>query len=213
MDSLNKAYIQPLHELRYCLDHFMRCFDYEEDGKKEDLIKKSISSAVGHLQRTYSDSIDDLPPFLKGQFVMVAFKMQIGDLIDSEIMQLYPIEFAKELLNLFTPELEKMTKAVDEYKINKSVEKATESIESTTEIEILSDDQLEMLQVVTDQFLSEDLAKKLQDYLDILHSREVSLLEVKVRDEKVELKDKILIPTVTGVIGVIIGFILQIIFL
>ena len=31
--------------------------------------------------------------------------MQIGDLIDSEIMQLYPIEFAKELLNLFTPEL------------------------------------------------------------------------------------------------------------
>ena len=36
---------------------------------------------------------------------MVAFKMQIGDLIDSEIMQLYPIEFAKELLNLFTPEL------------------------------------------------------------------------------------------------------------
>ena len=36
---------------------------------------------------------------------MVAFKMQIGDLIDSEIMQLYPIEFAKELLNLFSPEL------------------------------------------------------------------------------------------------------------
>jgi len=35
----------------------------------------------------------------------------------------------------------------------------------------------------------------------------------KSRDEKVALKDKILIPTVTGVIGVIIGFILQIIFL
>ena len=34
---------------------------------------------------------------------MVAFKMQIGDLIDSEIMQLYPIDFAKELLELFMP--------------------------------------------------------------------------------------------------------------
>ena len=28
--------------------------------------------------------------------------MQIGDLIDSEIMQLYPIDFARELLNMFS---------------------------------------------------------------------------------------------------------------
>jgi flagellar motor switch protein FliN/FliY len=46
--------------------------------------------------------LDNLPEFLLGQFVMVAFKMEIGDLINSEIMQLYPIEFAKELLQLFT---------------------------------------------------------------------------------------------------------------
>ena len=194
MDSLNKAYIQPLHELRYCLDHFMRCFDYEEDGKKEDLIKKSISSAVGHLQRTYSDSIEWMLVNVKEEYVVV-----LEQYTNEQIQMAFP-EYYTEI----RPALEKMTKAVDEYKINKSVEKATESIESTTEIEILSDDQLEMLQVVTDQFLSEDLA---------LHSREVSLLEVKVRDEKVALKDKILIPTVTGVIGVIIGFILQIIFL
>lgn len=67
--------------------------------------KIDISPPIANMVETYSDSTDDLPPFLKGQFVMVAFKMQIGDLIDSEIMQLYPIEFAKELLNLFTPEL------------------------------------------------------------------------------------------------------------
>lgn len=67
--------------------------------------KIDISPPIANMVETYSDSIDDLPPFLKGQFVMVAFKMQIGDLIDSEIMQLYPIEFAKELLNLFSPEL------------------------------------------------------------------------------------------------------------
>ena len=64
--------------------------------------KIDISPPIANMVETYSDSTDDLPPFLKGQFVMVAFKMQIGDLIDSEIMQLYPIEFAKELLNLFT---------------------------------------------------------------------------------------------------------------
>ncbi|MCI5890010.1 MAG: flagellar motor switch phosphatase FliY [Lachnospira sp.] len=67
--------------------------------------KIDISPPIANMVETYSDSTDDLPPFLKGQFVMVAFKMQIGDLIDSEIMQLYPIEFAKELLNLFAPEL------------------------------------------------------------------------------------------------------------
>ena len=67
--------------------------------------KIDISPPIANMVETYSDSTDDLPPFLKGQFVMVAFKMQIVDLIDSEIMQLYPIEFAKELLNLFTPEL------------------------------------------------------------------------------------------------------------
>ena len=32
--------------------------------------------------------------------------MQIGELIDSEIMQLYPKEFAQELLNMFMPSAE-----------------------------------------------------------------------------------------------------------
>lgn len=65
--------------------------------------KIDISPPVANVIDTYSDSIDDLPAFLNGSFVRVSFKMQIGDLIDSEIMQLYPIEFAKELLQLFMP--------------------------------------------------------------------------------------------------------------
>ena len=43
-----------------------------------------------------------IAPFLQGDFVKVAFKMQIGNLVDSELMQLYPIEFAKELYRKFT---------------------------------------------------------------------------------------------------------------
>lgn len=67
--------------------------------------KIDISPPVANLIETYSDVPEDMPKFLSESFVMVAFKMQIGDLIDSEIMQLYPIDFAKELLEMFAPSL------------------------------------------------------------------------------------------------------------
>lgn len=51
-----------------------------------------------------NDSIaagDSIAEFLNGDFVMVSFRMQIGDLIDSQIMQLYTYDFAKDLYNKF----------------------------------------------------------------------------------------------------------------
>lgn len=63
--------------------------------------KIDISPPVANVIETYTDTFDDMPEFLKHEFVMVAFMMQIGDLVDSEIMQLYPVSFAKELLNMF----------------------------------------------------------------------------------------------------------------
>lgn len=68
--------------------------------------KIDISPPIANLIETYSDLPENMPKFLAESFVMVAFKMQIGDLIDSEIMQLYPIEFARELLEMFAPALE-----------------------------------------------------------------------------------------------------------
>ena len=46
-----------------------------------------------------NDTVDeaDISDFLKGGFVKISFKMTIGDLVDSEIMQLYPVEFCKTL--------------------------------------------------------------------------------------------------------------------
>ena len=44
---------------------------------------------------------EDISPFLAGTFVKIAFSMQIDDLVDSTIMQLYPIEFAKTLYSTF----------------------------------------------------------------------------------------------------------------
>lgn len=51
-----------------------------------------------------SDCVQDDITFLDGEFVMVAFKMQIGDVVDSQIMQLYPVDFAKELYTKFAGE-------------------------------------------------------------------------------------------------------------
>lgn len=47
------------------------------------------------LQQTIDESAID--EFLAGTFVKISFKMEIGDIVDSEIMQLYPISFAKEM--------------------------------------------------------------------------------------------------------------------
>ena len=50
-----------------------------------------------------SDTVDenDISDFLKGDFVRISFRMTIGDLVDSEIMQLFPIEFCKTLCHKF----------------------------------------------------------------------------------------------------------------
>ena len=43
----------------------------------------------------------DVAPFLGGTFVKIAFRMQIDDLVDSSIMQLYPAKFARYLCSTF----------------------------------------------------------------------------------------------------------------
>ncbi len=43
----------------------------------------------------------EISPFLSGTFVKISFRMQIGDLVDSTIMQLYPVDFAKRLVETF----------------------------------------------------------------------------------------------------------------
>lgn len=44
---------------------------------------------------------ESLAEFLNGDFVKISFKMTIGDLVDSAIMQLFPVEFCKTLCNKF----------------------------------------------------------------------------------------------------------------
>ena len=47
------------------------------------------------------ESGEDIATFLKGTFVKISFRMQIDDLVDSSIMQLYPIDFARKVVDTF----------------------------------------------------------------------------------------------------------------
>lgn len=69
-------------------------------GRKID-ISPPVASLVD-LNESVTDS--GLASYLTETFVKVKFKMEVGDLIDSEIMQLYPISLAKEIYEIFTAE-------------------------------------------------------------------------------------------------------------
>lgn len=53
------------------------------------------------LDLTKIKSGGDIAPFLGGTFVKIAFRMQIDTLVDSTIMQLYPVDFAKNVVETF----------------------------------------------------------------------------------------------------------------
>ena len=65
-------------------------------GKKID-----ISPPVANLVDLNDNNKKDIPEFLEKRFVKVSFRMTIGTLIDSEIMQLYPFDFARHLYETF----------------------------------------------------------------------------------------------------------------
>jgi len=46
-------------------------------------------------------AVEDYTDFLRGTFIKISFKMTVGDLVNSEIMQLYPVELCKTLCNKF----------------------------------------------------------------------------------------------------------------
>lgn len=56
------------------------------------------------LQQTIDES--EIDEFLSNEFVKISFRLEIGDLIDSDIMQLYPVSFAKEMCASVTQSME-----------------------------------------------------------------------------------------------------------
>lgn len=115
------------HDVKVITDLMMGGDGSNTDGELGELHLSAISEAMNQMMGSAATSlstmlgkmIDISPPdaslvdltafksggdiakFLEGTFVKIAFRMQIDDLVDSTIMQLYPIDFAKELYNTF----------------------------------------------------------------------------------------------------------------
>ncbi|MCM1174729.1 MAG: flagellar motor switch phosphatase FliY [Blautia sp.] len=115
------------HDVKVITDLMMGGDGSNTDGELGELHLSAISEAMNQMMGSAATSlstmlgkmIDISPPeaslvdltefkegseiaeFLAGTFVKIAFRMQISDLVDSTIMQLYPVEFAKELCSTF----------------------------------------------------------------------------------------------------------------
>ena len=118
------------HDVKVITDLMMGGDGTNTDGELGELHLSAISEAMNQMMGSAATSlsqmlgsmIDISPPeaslvdlqdfrmgeeianFLAGTFVKIAFKMQIGDLVDSTILQLYPVDFAKELVATFLGE-------------------------------------------------------------------------------------------------------------
>ena len=89
-----------------------------------EAMNQMMGSAATSLSSMLNKMIDISPPeadvvdlaeafdggsidsFLAGQFVRITFRMEIGDLVDSQIMQLYPFSFAKEMYSNISKNME-----------------------------------------------------------------------------------------------------------
>lgn len=115
------------HDVQVITDLMMGGDGSNTEGELGELHLSAISEAMNQMMGSASTSlstmlgkmIDISPPeaslvdlnefkkggeiasFLEGTFVKIAFRMQIDELVDSTIMQLYPIDFAKSLYETF----------------------------------------------------------------------------------------------------------------
>lgn len=65
--------------------------------------KIDISPPTAELVKNAREIDEDkVSAFASDKFATVSFRMEIGDLVDSNIIQLYPMDFARELLDVFS---------------------------------------------------------------------------------------------------------------
>lgn len=127
----NNVLIIKEHDVKVITDLMMGGDGTNTDGELGELHLSAISEAMNQMMGSSATSLSSMlgrmidisppianlidlnqniedgvvPDFLSGTFVKIAFKMEIGDLVDSEIMQLYPFDFAKELYEIFVRDI------------------------------------------------------------------------------------------------------------
>ena len=114
------------HDVKVITDLMMGGDGTNVDGELSDLHLSAISEAMNQMMGSSSTSLSsmlgktidisppeaslvdlhskeprELSPFLVDRFVKISFRMQIDDLVDSTLMQLYPLDFAKSVYETF----------------------------------------------------------------------------------------------------------------
>lgn len=198
LDSFNQGYIQPLHEQRYCLDHFIRAIEYYRDdnvtNKGKEKIEKAFSSAIAHLQRCYSDSIEWILISVKDYYDQVLSQYDM-----ETIQEVFPQYYAE-----IRPNIYKIIKTINRYKELKSVEEAI-SAEGDSNVDDVLRSHDKEVGFISNQLLSEEVVTTMCEYLDIINEKESALAEVKIKKQKKTFKDYILIPTIVGIVSAAVG--------
>ncbi|MCR2048640.1 flagellar motor switch phosphatase FliY [Acetatifactor muris] len=115
------------HDVKVITDLMMGGDGTNTDGELGELHLSAISEAMNQMMGASATSLStmmgtkidisppeaslldltqvkdgsDVSPFLGNVFVKISFKMQIDDLVDSSIMQLYPVDFARKVVDTF----------------------------------------------------------------------------------------------------------------
>ncbi len=115
------------HDVKVITDLMMGGDGTNTDGELGELHLSAISEAMNQMMGASATSLstmmqtkidisppeaslldlaqvkngEDVSPFLGGVFVKISFRMQIDDLVDSSIMQLYPVDFARRVVDTF----------------------------------------------------------------------------------------------------------------
>ena len=129
--SGNNVLILKEHDVKVITDLMMGGDGSNTDGELTELHLSAISEAMNQMMGSaatslssmldkkvdispptasvvdLNDSIDDVTvsSFLSDELVQVSFDMRIGDLVDSQIMQLFPFDFARDLYQKFVGEV------------------------------------------------------------------------------------------------------------
>ncbi|MBD5452091.1 MAG: flagellar motor switch phosphatase FliY, partial [Lachnospiraceae bacterium] len=118
------------HDVKVITDLMMGGDGTNVDVELTDLHLSAISEAMNQMMGSSSTSLSsmlgktidisppeaslvdlqtkephELSPFLEDNFVKVSFRMQIEELVDSTLMQLYPLDFAKEVSDTFMQQM------------------------------------------------------------------------------------------------------------
>ena len=114
------------HDVKVITDLMMGGDGTNLEGELSELHLSAISEAMNQMMGSSSTSLSsmlgktidisppeaslvdvqvrqarELSPFLEDRFVKISFRMQIEGLVDSTLMQMYPIEFAKSIYDTF----------------------------------------------------------------------------------------------------------------